>query len=81
MAADELVVTHHTVTDIDSLHDLAGREVHVLRNSSYAEHLRSLNKQLAAKGLAAIRPLPAPCVSHHRGIPRRKARSPCNNRN
>jgi membrane-bound lytic murein transglycosylase MltF len=54
MAVDELVVTHHTIDDIHTLEDLAGREVHVLRNSSYAEHLRTLNKRLVAKGLAAI---------------------------
>jgi membrane-bound lytic murein transglycosylase MltF len=54
MAVDELVVTHRSVTDIRTLKDLAGREVHVLRNSSYAEHLRTLNKRLVGKGLAAI---------------------------
>ncbi len=54
MAVDELVVTHQSITDIHNLEDLAGREVHVLRNSSYAEHLRTLNRRLVAKGLAAI---------------------------
>jgi len=51
---DELVVTHQAVNDIHAVEDLAGREVHVLRNSSYAEHLRALNKQFVAKGLATI---------------------------
>ena len=54
VTVDELVVTHHSVTDIHSVEDLAGREVHVLRNSSYAEHLRALNKQLVTKGLAPV---------------------------
>jgi len=54
VTVDELVVTHNSVNDIHSVEDLAGREVHVLRNSSYAEHLRALNKQFVAKGLAAI---------------------------
>lgn len=54
MKVDELVVTHHEVTDIHTVEDLAGREVHVLRNSSYTEHLHVLNEQLVAKGLAAI---------------------------
>jgi membrane-bound lytic murein transglycosylase MltF len=54
MAVNELVVTHQSITDIHKLEDLAGREVHVLRNSSYAEHLRTLNKRLVGKGLAAI---------------------------
>ncbi|MBT8430256.1 MAG: lytic transglycosylase F [Gammaproteobacteria bacterium] len=55
MKVDELVVTHHSVGDIHAIEDLAGREVHVLRNSSYAEHLRALDKRLVAKGLAAIK--------------------------
>jgi len=54
MTVNELVVTHHKITDISTVEDLAGREVHVLRNSSYAEHLRELNKQFVAKGLTAI---------------------------
>ena len=54
MAVDELVVVHKDVDGIDHVEDLAGRTVHVLRNSSYAEHLRALNQQLAAKGLAPV---------------------------
>lgn len=54
MTVDELIVTHHEVTDIHTIEDLAGRTVHVLRNSSYAEHLRELNTQFVAKGLTAI---------------------------
>lgn len=54
VTVDELVVTHNSVNDIHGVEDLAGREVHVLRNSSYAEHLRALNKRFVAKGLAAI---------------------------
>jgi len=54
MKIDELVVTHRSVKDIHRVEDLAGRKVHVLRNSSYAEHLRALNKQFSAKGLPAI---------------------------
>ena len=55
MQVEELVVVHRDVQDIGTVEDLAGREVHVLRNSSYAEHLRALNKRLAGKGLRAIR--------------------------
>lgn len=54
VTVDELVVTHDSIDDVDSIEDLAGRQVHVLRNSSYAEHLRALNKQFVAKGLKAI---------------------------
>ncbi len=54
VTVDELVVTHDSVDGIHKVEDLAGREVHVLRNSSYAEHLRALNKQFVEKGLAAI---------------------------
>ena len=54
MTVDELVVSHRSVEDIHSLEDLAGREVHVLHNSSYAEHLRTLNKRFAEQGLAAV---------------------------
>jgi membrane-bound lytic murein transglycosylase MltF len=54
VTVDELVVTHDSVDGIHKVEDLAGREVHVLRNSSYAEHLRALNKQFVEKGLATI---------------------------
>ncbi len=54
MKVDELVVVNRNIADIATVEDLAGREVHVLRNSSYAEHLRMLNKQLSEDGLAAI---------------------------
>ena len=54
MAIDELVVIHKDVEGIDDLDDLAGRTVHVLRNSSYAEHMRALNRKLTAKGLAPV---------------------------
>lgn len=54
MAIDELVVIHKDAEGIDDLDDLAGRTVHVLRNSSYAEHLRALNRKLTSKGLASV---------------------------
>jgi len=54
MKVDELVVVHKSVTGIQTITDLAGREVYVLRNSSYAEHLRNLNTQLVNKGLQAV---------------------------
>ena len=53
-AVDELLVTHESVGDIRSLEDLAGRTVHVLAGSSYAEHLRALNRRFASEGRVAI---------------------------
>ena len=47
MVVDEVLVIHKDTTGIQSLEDLSGREVLVLRNSSYVEHLRTLNKRLA----------------------------------
>ncbi|MDX1442963.1 MAG: transporter substrate-binding domain-containing protein [Gammaproteobacteria bacterium] len=41
----EIVVHGEDVEDIESLQDLAGRKVHVLQDSSYAEHLEALNQE------------------------------------
>ncbi len=59
MEVDEIVVTHEAVPVLGGLEDLAGREVYVLRNSSYAEHLRSLNEGFRERGLAPVRVLEA----------------------
>jgi len=55
MNVSELVVVHKDVTDIETIDDLAGREVYVLRNSSYVEHLRALNERLVSAGKAPVR--------------------------
>ncbi|MDJ0807865.1 MAG: transporter substrate-binding domain-containing protein [Gammaproteobacteria bacterium] len=55
MNVDELVVVNRKVNPINGVEDLAGREIYVLRNSSYAEHLQALNRQLIDKGLKPIR--------------------------
>jgi membrane-bound lytic murein transglycosylase MltF len=52
---DEVVVRHRDVDPLTSIDDLAGREVHVLRGSSYAEHLRQLNTRLAAQGRPPVK--------------------------
>lgn len=44
LRADELVVTHSSITDIHRLQDLSGRTVYVLAGSSYEEHLHELNQ-------------------------------------
>ena len=51
---DEIVITNTLVDDIDSLDDLAGRKFHVLRGSSYAQHLQRLSDALVGIGLAPI---------------------------
>ncbi|MDX1455683.1 MAG: transporter substrate-binding domain-containing protein [Gammaproteobacteria bacterium] len=48
---DEVLVHHEDVAGIESLDDLAGRKLYVLRNSSYAEHLRALNEDFTERGL------------------------------
>lgn len=55
LKVNELVVSHKTVAPLDTLEDLAGRTVYVLNNSSYAEHLRQLNKALRKKKLAPVK--------------------------
>lgn len=55
LSIDEIVVSHEDVDDLSSLDDLAGREVYVLRNSSYAEHLRKLSDEMEERGLDAIK--------------------------
>lgn len=55
LQVDELVVVHKDVSGIATPDDLAGREVTVLRGSSYAEHLRALNRVLQDKGRPPVR--------------------------
>ncbi|MGB0721206.1 MAG: transglycosylase SLT domain-containing protein [Gammaproteobacteria bacterium] len=55
MRVDEIVVTHKDVSDVVRLEDLSGREVVVLRGSSYATHLRAVNEDFRSRGLAPIR--------------------------
>lgn len=50
----ELVVSHKSITNISSLDDLAGRQIYVLKGSSYVEHLKELNQILNEKKLKVI---------------------------
>ena len=52
---NEVLVTHGNINGLDTLEDLAGRQVRVLRGSSYAQHLRELSRRLEQQGLAPIR--------------------------
>jgi membrane-bound lytic murein transglycosylase MltF len=55
MNVSEFLVNHKDQPPIAHLDELAGQEVYVLRNSSYAEHLRALNEDFAARGLEPVR--------------------------
>ncbi len=52
--ASEVVVRHRDAAPVAARRDLAGREVVVLKGSSYAQHLESFNDELAARGFAPI---------------------------
>ena len=53
-AVDELLVAGKAVTGIESIDDLAGRQVTVLAGSSYAEHLAAISERLVADGREPI---------------------------
>lgn len=53
---NEIVVTNKNSNDgFAALEDLAGKEVYVLKGSSYAEHLYDLNPKLKKRGLTTIK--------------------------
>ncbi len=52
---DEILVTNDKDTAIKSLFDLAGKEIHVRKSSSYYESLLNLNKVLVSAGKPKIR--------------------------
>jgi membrane-bound lytic murein transglycosylase MltF len=52
---DEVVVAAPGVRDLRGLDDLAGREVRVVKGSSYADHLARFSRDLQARGKPAIR--------------------------
>ena len=51
---DEIVVAHKTVEGLNGLEDLAGRTVHVMSGSTYAQHLRELSDRFEERDLAPI---------------------------
>ena len=55
LIVNELVVSHKSVSSLKELKDLSGRWMYVLSGSSYAEHLRELNKQFKNEGIKPIR--------------------------
>lgn len=56
----ELLVRHSGAPVPESLEDLAGQTVFIPANSSYAEHLQTINQRFQADGLAPIRVREAP---------------------
>ncbi len=55
----EVLVSRLDRPPAGSLDALSGREVHVRRDSSYAEHLRETAAEMAARGLAPVRVIEA----------------------
>lgn len=53
-SVDEVIVTHSDADGPESVEDLSGRRLYVLRGSSYAEHLRELDARLRERGLDPI---------------------------
>jgi len=51
---NEVVITGPSSPPLETLEDLAGKEVYVRESSSYFEHLGRLSSELVAKGLAPI---------------------------
>jgi membrane-bound lytic murein transglycosylase MltF len=58
----EIVVTSTDASPVDTVDDLAGREVFVRRSSSYYESLRQLNESLTRRGQPRVTIVPAPEV-------------------
>ncbi len=54
MNVSEILVINKNVTAPESTAGLSGKTVYVLKNSSYTEHLKELNEQLAIVGLPEI---------------------------
>ncbi len=54
LIVNELVVSHKSVGNLKELRDLSGRMMYVLSGSSYAEHLRELNKRFEREKIKPI---------------------------
>jgi membrane-bound lytic murein transglycosylase MltF len=56
----EVLVTGPAAPPVASLEELSGREIYVRPSSSYAEHLRALNRRFSSEGKAPVVITPAP---------------------
>jgi len=54
LIVNELVVSHKSVGNLKELRDLSGRRMYVLSGSSYAEHLRELNKRFEREKIKPV---------------------------
>jgi membrane-bound lytic murein transglycosylase MltF len=55
LTVNEVLVTNKSIEDIKNIYDLPGREVYVLRGSSYVEHLKKFNEELASQMMTQVR--------------------------
>lgn len=60
----EVVVGHAGVQVPISINDLSGKKVHVLKGSSFVQHLQPINAQLAASRLAPIQVVEMPASTN-----------------
>ena len=60
----EVLVANAAVEAPKSLNELSGRKVHVLRGSSFAQHLRDLNGRLEAAGLKPVEVVEMPASAN-----------------
>lgn len=51
---NEILITGSDIPKLKKLADMAGQVVHVLRGSSYSQHLQNLNEQFRKKGLKPV---------------------------
>lgn len=51
---DEVIVSHKDVPRLESIGALSGKEIYVLKSSSYARHLRQLNQKLNSLDLPLV---------------------------
>ena len=55
LLVNELVVSHRSIDNLKNIKDLSGKWIYVLSGSSYAEHLKELNRRFRAEGIKPIR--------------------------
>ena len=55
LKVDEIVVAGRSVKGLNSIEDLSGRTLYVLRGSSYVYHLKALNRRLRLAGKALVK--------------------------
>jgi membrane-bound lytic murein transglycosylase MltF len=55
----EILVTGPSAPAISKIEELAGKEIYARKSSSYFDHLVTLNQKFVARGLAAVKVVPA----------------------